>query len=65
MHDLYMFIRYLVYITQDRKDSWFGLDNWCECENLFINYLNKKLLMSTCREEVYSHQCVRYTLAVR
>jgi hypothetical protein len=28
-----MFIRYLVSITQDLKDSSFGLDNWCECGN--------------------------------
>jgi hypothetical protein len=27
---------YVVYITQVLKDTQFGLDNWCECGNLFI-----------------------------
>jgi hypothetical protein len=31
MYDLCMFIRYLVSITQVRKDTKFGLNNWCEC----------------------------------
>jgi hypothetical protein len=35
MYDLCMFIRYLASITQVRKDTLFGLDNWCECGNLF------------------------------
>jgi hypothetical protein len=37
MYDLCMFIRYLVSITQVIKDTSFGLYNWCECGNLFIN----------------------------
>jgi hypothetical protein len=39
MCDLCRFIRYLVSITQVLKDTYLGLDNWCECENLFIIYL--------------------------
>jgi hypothetical protein len=40
MHDLCMFVLYLVYITQVLKDTLFGLGNWCECGNLFI-YFNE------------------------
>jgi hypothetical protein len=29
-------ISYLVSITQVIKDTQFGLDNWSECENIFI-----------------------------
>jgi hypothetical protein len=36
MYDLCMFIRYLVSITQVLKDTYFGLDNWCECGNVLI-----------------------------
>jgi hypothetical protein len=37
MYDLYMFIRYVVSITQVLKDTYFGPDNWYECRNLFYN----------------------------
>jgi hypothetical protein len=36
MYDICMFIRYLVSITQVLKDTLFGLDNWCQCGDLFI-----------------------------
>jgi hypothetical protein len=36
MHDLCIFIRYLVSITQALKDTLFRLDNWCDCGILFI-----------------------------
>jgi hypothetical protein len=31
MHDLCIFLRFLVSITQIHKDTEFGLDNWYEC----------------------------------
>jgi hypothetical protein len=40
MDHLCMFIRYLESITQVLKNTSFGLDNWCECGNLFIYYLS-------------------------
>jgi hypothetical protein len=50
MYDLCMFIRYLVSITQVRKDTEFGLDNWCDCGNyLYIYYL--------CILAIQSHKC--------
>jgi hypothetical protein len=36
MYGLCMSIRYLVSITQVRKDTSFGLDNWCDCEIIII-----------------------------
>jgi hypothetical protein len=36
MYDVYMFIRYLVSITQVRKNTYFGLDDWCECGNYYL-----------------------------
>jgi hypothetical protein len=55
MYDLCMFICYLVYITQVRKDTYFGLDNWYECGNLFhimntlFTLLLKKALLTEAR----------------
>jgi hypothetical protein len=33
-----MFIRYLVSITQVLKDTYFGLQNWCECGLFYMDY---------------------------
>jgi hypothetical protein len=35
LYGLCMFMRYLVSIKQVLIDTYFGLDSWCECGNLF------------------------------
>jgi hypothetical protein len=41
-NNLWIFIRYLVPITQVLKYTLFGLDNWCECGNLLFIYLHSR-----------------------
>jgi hypothetical protein len=50
MYDLCIFIHYLVSITQVRKETSFGLDDWCECENLLL-FIIKSVGLS-----IYLHQ---------
>jgi hypothetical protein len=47
-----MFIRYLVSVTQVRKDTYFGLDNWCEGGNYLYYgvFFNNKYILSTVSE---------------
>jgi hypothetical protein len=40
---MYLQLMYhLVSIAQVLKDTYFGLDNWCECGNLFIYLLSRR-----------------------